>query len=135
MNHVMPPEAVLIADDHPDTADSLATLLQLAATHPVSAIAVYDGMQAVLAARAQAFDVVLLDIEMPALDGIAAGKAIRDLRPRAKVLMIAMSGSHERLKEAQDSAAFDLVMKKPINLSALLVKIFPSAPGDTSIPA
>ena len=125
MNLVLDSSSVLIADDHRDTADSLASLLQIAAPNPIKAVVVYDGMQAVLAARAHAFNVVLLDIEMPALDGIAAGRAIRDLRPRSKLLLIAMSGSVDRVGDARDSAIFDLVLTKPINVATLLENVFP----------
>lgn len=132
MDKVLPSGTVLIADDHPDTADSLAALLQMAAPRSVHAVAVYDGMQAVLAAKAQSFDAVLLDIEMPALDGIAAGKAIRDMRPRANLIVIAMSGCLTKVQEARESAVFDLVMLKPINVEVLLEKVFLPDPEKAS---
>ncbi|MFN6993291.1 MAG: response regulator [Aquincola tertiaricarbonis] len=45
-------------------------------------------MQAVKAAAARSFDVVVLDVEMPGLDGLAAGRAIVDLRPRTPPVLI-----------------------------------------------
>lgn len=84
----------------------------------------YDGMQAVQAAAAQRFDTVVLDIEMPALDGMAAGQAIRALRPRSQLTAIALSGDPAKVRSAEASTVFDAALTKPIDIDRLLGVIF-----------
>ncbi len=69
-----PPYQVLIADDDRDTADTMGDLLAL---EGYRVRVVYGGLQAVEAARALQPQLVVLDIDMPVLDGHAAAAAIR----------------------------------------------------------
>jgi PAS domain S-box-containing protein len=66
--------SVLIVDDNEDAADSLAMVLQLDG-HQVKVCR--DGTSGLATAQAQAFDVVLLDLGLPGLDGLAVAKGIR----------------------------------------------------------
>lgn len=78
---------------------------------------VQDGLQAVEAARSQTFDVVLLDLLMPTMDGIDAARAIRDFADSAgqHFPIIAATSHHvEHLGDRWDASAFDAVLSKPI---------------------
>jgi signal transduction histidine kinase/CheY-like chemotaxis protein len=86
---------------------------------------VENGLQAVEAVQRQNFDVVLMDVQMPELDGEQATKRIRALPgPKSDVLIIAltahaMSGARQKYLDA----GMDDYISKPINSAALLAKL------------
>ena len=109
---------ILIVDDHEDSADSLARLLQLMGHDVVTA---HDGLTAVETAETYRPDVVLLDLALPKLDGYSAAKRIRE-KPWAKhVLMIAATGWGRAADRNRSIAAgFDHHMVKPVDLTELV---------------
>jgi len=82
---------VLIADDNPVIVQGLRGILALSADIEVVAT-VSDGREAVRRAEETAPDVVILDVQMPLMDGVAAA---RSLAGRARVLMLTYSDSPE----------------------------------------
>ena len=84
---------------------------------------VYDGRQAVAAARAGQFDIALLDVHMPEMDGFEATAAIRALEKEtgrhlviAAVTASALKGDRERCL----AAGMDDYLPKPIRTAALV---------------
>ncbi|MGH1560512.1 response regulator [Caulobacter segnis] len=67
---------MLLVDDHPMNRELGKALLTLAAARTVTA---EDGAQALRAVQADDFDLVLMDVHMPGMDGLAAARAIRAL--------------------------------------------------------
>ena len=84
----MTPTRVLIADDHRLFAKTLEALLAGEADFEVVGIA-EDGVEALQLATVLAPDVVLMDVDMPRLDGLAATKRLRLLGGPAVVLLSA----------------------------------------------
>ncbi|OLN29035.1 Signal Transduction Histidine Kinase (STHK) with CheB and CheR activity [Desulfovibrio sp. DV] len=108
------PLRLLLADDNRVNRDILATLLTRRG-HAVTAVA--DGHEAVEAAAAQDFDLILMDVQMPGLDGLNATRAIRRLPDpgRAGVFIVAltahaMPGDRERIL----AAGLDDYLAKPL---------------------
>lgn len=89
---------VLLADDHPLFLDGLKNLL---AARGIDVVGVArDGLAALEQARLLRPDVVLMDIHMPQLDGIAATRMIRAERIDTRVVLLTMSASDDELFEA-----------------------------------
>jgi len=112
---------ILVVDDHPDSVDSLSRLLE---AHGHETARAYDGRQAVEVCRQFEPDVVILDLDMPVLDGYGSARAIRLApSPRIPVLvaLTALSG-HETRRLAFD-AGFDAHVAKPARIDALLALI------------
>jgi CheY-like chemotaxis protein len=89
---------ILLAEDNPVNQE-VATAMLRKRGHDVDVVA--DGVAAVEAVRRNAYDVVLMDIQMPTMDGFAATAAIRALPERADLPIIALtahalSGERER---------------------------------------
>lgn len=108
----MPGKKIMVVDDHRDGGESLQHLLQAWGHDAQLAL---DGAQAVELAETFRPDVVVMDINMPILDGYAASRLLRVAHK--EILMIAMTGSpaHETSAKAQ-AAGFHHHFAKPIDL-------------------
>ncbi len=115
----LPPLHVLIADDNKTNRLVAETLCGMFGCTSVS---VCDGAQAVAAVCAGAFDLVLMDIKMPVMDGQAALIHIRGLaEPFASIPVLALTANADPWDAvAYLKAGFDGVVEKPINPANLL---------------
>mgnify|MGYP001021385838 CR=1 FL=1 len=111
---------VLIADDNADIQAVLGILLRGAGFQTVTA---YDGEEAVsLAAQTQP-DLVLMDIVLPRLDGLAAAKMIRQLTGLERVPIVGCSAYEPEDEDAvlrKDYAQLNAFLRKPTDFSTLL---------------
>ncbi len=112
------PRRVLVADDNEDAADATAELLRLDGQQVV---AVYNGSQAVEAARLFQPDVAILDINMPVMDGYETALELRKQHGAARrLLLIALTGRTDPLdKERSRQAGFDRHLDKPAPVDVL----------------
>ena len=117
---------VLIADDHTLFAEALEAILAGEARIEVVARA-RDGAEAVALADELRPDVVLMDISMPVLDGIAATEQIRAADPGACVLVLTGSNSPADVDAARRAGAAGYVTKDRI--AAELVQAILDAAG------
>jgi two-component system, NarL family, response regulator LiaR len=104
------PIRVLIADDHAVVRQGLRTFLDLQEDLQVVAEA-EDGQAALAAAEREAPDVVLMDLVMPRLDGIAAIRAMRERVPGARVIALTSFGDDERVFPAVRAGAAGYLLK------------------------
>jgi len=110
---------LLIVDDEPSVRWALHRTLR-AMGFEISEAA--DGEQALALVRTVRFDVVLLDIAMPRMDGVATCREIRKLMPLVGILMLTVRDSEAEKIEALDAGADDYVTK-PFNVRELAARI------------
>ena len=96
----MPPLRVLIADDHQPFAESLGLTLDFDERVEVAGSA-RNGKEAVRLALELQPDAVLMDLEMPVLDGIQATRMLRRLLPACPVVVLTASLSPEDAHRAR----------------------------------
>ena len=121
---------VLVAEDHPVNRQYMAALLDNLGHH---AHFTANGEEAVQAAQLHGFDLVLMDLHMPVLDGLAATRAIRALpnREAATVPIVALTA--DALEQTRDSclvAGMNDFLTKPVSpqkLASALRRLFGSA--------
>jgi len=102
---------VVIADDHRAFAEALATTIRMEKDLRVVAI-VHDGESAIEVAIDQEPDVVLMDLQMPGVDGIAATRRIKEKHPETRVVILsATEAEHDRAR-ALDAGAEGYVSKE-----------------------
>ncbi|CAN7351254.1 ATP-binding protein [Phenylobacterium sp. LjRoot225] len=121
---------VLIADDHPTNRTVVELMLQQLGADSLS---VEDGAAAVQAFEHGDFDVVLMDMQMPVMDGLRATRAIRDCelrtgRPRTPILMLTANALPEHVA-ASEQAGADGHVAKPVTGANLLQAIAAALKG------
>jgi DNA-binding NarL/FixJ family response regulator len=101
---------IVIADDH---AVVRAGLAQLLGTFPDVELvgAAADGEEAVALCAERRPNVVLMDLEMPVLDGIAATARIRAVQPEIAVVVLTSFSDRERILRALDAGAAGYLLK------------------------
>jgi two-component system response regulator MprA len=109
---------ILLVDDEKDLRDSLADALT---DHGFRVTAVANGADAIVAAVDDRFDLYLLDMMMPGLDGIQTTRVLRKLTPQVPI--VGLTGHLGRGFMAQASAYGVACMTKPIRIEALVAEI------------
>ena len=106
---------IIVVDDNRDFAESIAEVLS-AKGHDV--IVSFSGRHAVSTCARESFDLALLDIKMPGLNGVESLSRIRRIRPDANVVMMTAYSVDELLQRAIDEGALG-VLRKPFPLQDL----------------
>lgn len=127
---------VMIVDDVADTCDQLEKLLFFEKDIEVIAKA-HNGREAVALANSKKPDVILMDINMPEMDGIAATEAIIAESPYIKVIIMSVQGETDYLRRAMLAGAREFLVK-PISADDLYKSIrhvnkLPSGPSHAPV--
>jgi DNA-binding NarL/FixJ family response regulator len=104
------PVRVLVADDHPVYRDGLAALLRTVPGIEVVGTAA-DGEEAVGAAERLQPDVVVMDVQMPRLDGVAATRRVTGTSPSTGVVVLTMSEDDDTVFAALKAGARGYLLK------------------------
>lgn len=111
---------ILIAEDNLDIAENIGDFLELNG-HQVDYA--YDGKMAINLVEGEAFDVIVMDIMMPKLDGLQATQKIRTLaNGDVPILMLTAKDTLNEKLEGFDSGADDYIVK-PFDISELYARI------------
>ncbi|WEK58534.1 MAG: response regulator [Candidatus Brevundimonas phytovorans] len=115
---------ILVADDHPTNRRVVELILDQEA---VDLVSVEDGAQAVEACRAAPFDLVLMDMQMPVMDGLTATREIRLHEvamgaPRTPIVMLTANALPEHIAAGIEAGA-DRHLAKPFSVEALLAMV------------
>jgi signal transduction histidine kinase len=111
---------ILLAEDHPTNQRVVAMILQ---PYGVDLTVVENGVKALEAFEAGKFDVVLMDMQMPEMDGLKATQAIRALEltaqlPRTPIAMLSANAMKEHVEQALE-AGCDVHIAKPVTPESL----------------
>jgi pilus assembly protein CpaE len=104
---------VLIVDDVADTRENVRKLLQFESDIEVVGAA-RSGMEGIQLSQELDPDVVLMDINMPDIDGIAATEAIRQKMPHTQVVILSVQGDQNYMRRAMLAGARDFLTKPPM---------------------
>jgi DNA-binding NarL/FixJ family response regulator len=101
---------VLIVDDHGMVRQGLSQVIQTTTDMQVVGLAT-DGREALRFCAEQTPDVVLMDIMMPEMDGLAATRFIRRMRPTIKIVLFSAWSEEESLRAAYHAGAHGFLAK------------------------
>ena len=116
------PTRVLVVDDNVELAENLAEILEsegyvvVAHGDPEGVLARIEEMD---------FDVALLDVKMPGMDGVTLHERLAQLRPCAQFFLMSGFVSQARTRSARDSGILD-ILPKPLPIERLLARLPPS---------
>lgn len=111
--------SILLVDDEVAFANNL---LKLMSKRGYDIVVVYNGADAVNMVGEKEFDVIILDMKMPGMDGIATLKEIKKKVPLVEVVILTGHGSVESGIEGMQLGAFDFLMK-PVSIDDLQEKV------------
>ncbi len=106
---------ILMVDDEPYVVESCAQMLELKGFEVQG---VTSGIEAIALYQQQRFDLVLLDVQMPGMNGLEVLRALKEYDPAANVAILTAYGTKEIVIEALRLGAREF-MEKPIDLRAL----------------
>jgi signal transduction histidine kinase/ActR/RegA family two-component response regulator len=128
---LLPAVRILAAEDNPVNRLVLKTLLQQAG---LEAVVVENGAEAVAAWQAEPWDVILMDVQMPVMDGPSATRAIRRLeaaggRSRTPIIGLTANAMAHQISEYR-AGGMDAVVTKPIEIDKLFEALRTALDGD-----
>ncbi len=107
---------VLVVDDDVEMVRTLADILRLRGWTPDVA---YSGEEAVAAEQDGDYELVLMDIKMPGMDGVTAFRQMRAHNPAARVVLMTAHTEPEIVRAAVSEGVVK-VLSKPVDMRALL---------------
>ena len=107
---------VLIVDDEDDFRETIVKRLN---ARKIQAMGANSGIKALEVLKDNDFDVMVLDVKMPDMDGIETLRHVKKMKPEIEVIMLAGHASVEFGLKGMQLGAFDYVMK-PAPLNELL---------------
>ncbi|MFQ6002833.1 MAG: sigma-54-dependent transcriptional regulator, partial [Candidatus Zixiibacteriota bacterium] len=110
---------ILIVDDEKTQRDMLAGFLE---KEGYSVATAKSGFEAIEICQDKYFEVALIDLKMPGMDGIELLKKLKEMNPEIQAIMMTAYGSVETAVEAMKMGAYHYV-NKPINLDELKLNI------------
>jgi CheY-like chemotaxis protein len=111
------PLRVLVVEDNHDAAEALTMLLELFGHQPTL---VPDGLKAIEAVRDAEFDIALVDIGLPGIDGYEVARRIRMIPNAKAIMLVALTGYGQETDKLQArSAGFDEHLTKPVKIELL----------------
>jgi len=111
--------AVLVADDDPAIRGLLKSVLEEEGF--ITAVE-QDGKKALERIASDSFDIIILDVNMPQLNGIETLKLIKQKNPGTFVVMMTGEASEKEIREAQHEGSY-IILRKPFNMDKLSSQI------------
>jgi two-component system, OmpR family, response regulator len=99
---------ILLVDDEVAFANNIAKLIS---KRGYEVVTVYNGESAIKAVEENEFDVIVLDLKMPGIDGLTTLKAIKKSQPKVEVIILTGHGSMDSGIDGIQLGAFDFIMK------------------------
>ncbi len=124
---------VMLVDDQVILAEGLKSVIETTNDVCVCAVAC-DGAEAIDMAQANRPDVVLMDIRMPNMNGVAATKRITEVLPDCKIIILTTFDDSDYILSAINNGACGYLLKD-IGSTALLDAIRNAYAGDTILPS
>jgi DNA-binding response OmpR family regulator len=110
------PPRILIVDDEPDTCENLSDILTDLGYQVDTA---HDGFAALQLVREKLYDIALLDLRMPGMDGLELYRRIREISAGTVAIVVTAYAASDTAKSVLSAGAWKIV-SKPVNIGGLL---------------
>ncbi len=116
---------ILVVDDNQDLLNTFAMILK---RRGFSVQTAADGFSAIDKFKEQDFDVTLMDIVMPEMNGVDASRKMKEINPEAPIILMTAYSDEELLQTARDEGVRQII-HKPIRIDQLIQLITEAADG------
>jgi len=106
---------ILVVDDNPEFCQNLSDILE---TRGCEVATAYDGFKALESVKQNGFDLVLIDIKMPVMNGVETFKKMKEIAPGTPIIMMSAYAVEDLIREALQEEAFGF-LKKPVDFEKL----------------
>lgn len=106
---------ILVVDDNEDFCQNVSDVLELKGCEVLTA---YDGFKSLELVKQNGFDLVLMDVKMPVMDGVETFRKIKQMAPSTPVIMVTAYAVEYLIREALREGAFGS-LKKPLDFDKL----------------
>jgi DNA-binding response OmpR family regulator len=113
------PPTILVVDDNQDTVDILTRLLR---RHGMVVLQAYNGPECLETVRSRPMDVILLDVMMPGMDGLAVCKELKQISPALPIILVTAKDDMTTRAAGMALGVSEFVVK-PVNHIDLLARI------------
>jgi two-component system, NtrC family, response regulator HydG len=110
------PPRILIVDDEPDTCENLSDILTDVGYQVDTA---HDGFAALKLVQQNSYDIALLDLRMPGMDGLELYRRIREISAGTVAIVVTAYASSDTAQSVLSAGAWNIV-SKPVNIGSLL---------------
>jgi len=107
---------ILIVDDDVDMAETLSDILTAL---EIQVEIAHDGLQALEKIKIKKFDIVLMDIKMPKMNGVECFKKIKKIRPKTTVMMMTAYAAQDLIAEALREGVYG-IWYKPVEIKKVV---------------
>jgi two-component system, NtrC family, response regulator HydG len=125
----MDTRSILIVDDNESLAKTMSFVLR---RRGYDAVTARDGREAIEQAAAGDFDVILMDIKMPQLNGVEAYRKIKESRPGALVMMMTAYSVDDLVQQALAEGAYGVIYK-PLDIEKVISLIERARSGPSGV--
>ncbi|MCK4472185.1 MAG: response regulator, partial [Anaerolineae bacterium] len=115
----MTTKRILVIDDEPNIVKSCTRMLEL---EGFEVRGVTGGAEAIALYKSEGFDLVLVDLKMPGVDGLEVLAALREYDPSAAVVIVTAYGTKESVVEALRLGACEF-LEKPLEAKTLIATV------------
>lgn len=112
-------EKILLVDDE---QDFLETLSQRITMRGIDVSATTSAKEAIAKVAAESYDAIILDLQMPEMDGLEVLRTIKKLKPDMQIIVLTGHATVKKAIEAMKLGALDLI-EKPADLETIMEKI------------
>ncbi len=116
---------ILVVDDNEEFCRNVTDILELKDYEVVTA---YDGFKALELVKQNGFDLVLMDVKMPVMDGVETFKKVKKIAPDTPVIMVTAFAVENLIREALREGAFGS-LKKPLDFDEIFELIEQATPN------
>jgi two-component system, NtrC family, response regulator HydG len=110
---------ILVVDDNIDYCEGIIDFLEM---EGFDAIGVHDGFKALETIKKEEFDMVLMDVRMPGMDGVETFQKLKEVSPETPTILMTAFAVESRLREALRNGVFG-TFQKPVDNERLICSI------------
>ena len=110
---------ILIIEDDRDIADLISIHME---DSGYDTRKVFDGKEGLIESMEKAYDLIILDLKLPGMDGLETLERVKEIRPEIRVIILTGHGSEKEKIQADNLGAYDY-LQKPIELDMLMAAI------------